>query len=192
MEKKAVRKVLSAGVAAKLKKARTRSGHSQYSLAEALGWPRAKIKRLEKAEVKTISLEDLRAWNAATSNVKESSSKKAAPKKSSSSEGKVISLFKVGEMFSNVRHLPLRSLAGGKNVLFFEVTMAKDMTAEQLLRVRKVELLGVTGSINGVENTQDQNPIRAGDRVPIMLWGMGIGEGVRDLNDKARRARRRG
>ena len=80
----------------------------------------------------------------------------------------------------------------GGNQVYFEVTMAKDMTADQLLGIRKVELLGVTGSINGVENTQDQNPLRAGDRVAIMLWGPGIGKDVRDLGVAKRAPRAQG
>jgi len=184
------RVALTKKMAEELLHARERASKSQYEIADELGWVRSKIKRIEKAEIKTIDEADLKQL-AQLLGVKDLSTKRLSSKKRSTSSGaKVISLFKVKGLFTKVRHLPLRSLAGGKNVLFFEVTMAKDMTAEQLLEVRKVDLLGVTGSINGVENTQDQNPIRAGDRVSIMLWGMGIGEGVQDLNDAARRARR--
>jgi transcriptional regulator with XRE-family HTH domain len=172
--------------AQELFRAREATGKSQYEVAEELGWVRSKIKRLEKAEVKTILEEDLQTLEEYL-GVQESSSKEGAPVKKRSSR-KVISMFKAEDLFSNVLHLPERTT--GKNLQFFEVTMAKTMSAEDLHRVREIELLGVMGSINGVENSQSQVPIPAGDRVVIMLWGAGIGKETRNLNAVAKRARR--
>ena len=184
---------LTKKMAGAIRKARTQAKVSQYALADSLGWPRAKVKRLELGETKTIDEEDLKRLEQ-TLNVQESSSKKAdVPKKRSSSSkpgGKIISMFKAEALFNKVRYLREKGVGG--NQVYFEVTMAKDMTADQLLGIRKVELLGVTGSINGVENTQDQNPLRAGDRVAIMLWGPGIGKDVRDLGVAKRAPRAQG
>lgn len=175
--------------ALELAEARKRKGLSQYELADQLKWPRSKIKRIEKAEVLTIEEKDLkklckRLGVKVPSNVLEPAQKKALSKKRSSRKSNVVSMFKEEGLFTNVFHLVDRT--GWKNQVFFEVTMAKEMKAEELLRVGSIELLGVTGSINGVENTIDQNPLRYGDRVVIMLWGSGIGVNVGNLNKKKR------
>ena len=183
---------LTKNKAQELLRAREGSGKSQYEVADALGWVRSKIKRIEKAEISTIDEDDLVQLERFL-NVQESSSKKAPAKKtpvtSSEKGAQIISMFKPDKLFSKVRHLLDRHTEKTRNQVFFEVTMAQQMSAEELLNVRKVELLGVTGSINGVENTQDQTPLRAGDRVVIMLWGSGIAQDLVDLNVRARRAR---
>jgi len=180
---------LTKKMAETIRKTRAAVNVSQYELADALGWVRSKIKRLEKAEVATIGVEDLMMlenvfqlqWDQKVDfNVQESSSNKAVPAKGSSkktvlspTEKKSSSKTKMGALFSSVRHLPERKLGLKSSQVFFEVTVVKTMTAEELLGVRRIELLGVEGSINGVENTQNQIPIRAGDRVVIMLWSPG-------------------
>ena len=180
---------LTKNKAQELLRARERAGKSQYEVADSLGWVRSKIKRIEKAEIQSIDEDDLKQLEQFLS-VKESSSKKAeSATKSSEKGGKLLTMFKSDKLFTKVRHLMDRHQARTLNQVFFEVTMGKAMSAEELLNVRKVELLGVVGSINGVENTQDQDPLRPGDRVVIMLWGPGIAQDLVDLNARARRAR---
>lgn len=176
--------------AAEFVAARTKRELSQYELADKLGWPRAKVKRIEKGEVATIDEIDLRQLCRALgvqepSNVKEPKTKRAGSKKRSKAERKkVVSIFEEGRLFTKVYHLVERN--GQSNQVYFEVTMAKEISPDALCRVRSVELLGVTGSINGVENSVAQDPIPAGDRVVIMLWGPGIGVDVGNLNKKKR------
>jgi transcriptional regulator with XRE-family HTH domain len=183
MTKKTVRKKLTERQTGILLRARTRAGMSQYALADVLGWPRSKVKRLEKGEVKTISLEDLRAWKGATSrspNVQElapqggvlarkkrsSEGGGGARKKRSSHVGNIVNWFEL---------VKKESRRSGKNQRFFRVVLKQQLNPEQLLG-RVATLHGVTGIIHGVENDRTQVPIKAGDQVVIMLWGEGIAQ----------------
>jgi len=185
----ATKKLLTAELATELLKRRLRTNHSQYSLANKLGWPRSKVKRLEKAEVKTVSVEDYRRWNAATAfrkaGVQEPATKRGTSKKATSSatpkpRSKKVGVKKPRSSSSRVEKSVLFRVVGEhprsgswKNQRFFEVEMKTQIAPVELLG-RRVPIRGLDGTIHGVENTRTQDPLKAGDRVVIMLWGPGI------------------
>ena len=161
---------LTKSKAQELLRARERSGKSQYELASELAWVRSKIKRIERAEIANIDEEDLTALERVL-DVKES--KKARVGK----RPKVIKLFpgstKVEGLFTKVVRQHHRQKPHFENQVFFLVTVRSTWHPDNLLGL-EVELEGLQGTIHGVEHRGDQVPIRAGERVPIMLWGEGI------------------
>jgi len=145
--------------ALELARARKKKGLSQYELAEQLGWPRSKIKRIEKAEVQSIEEEDLKTLRKKL-NVKESATKRASSKKRSSRKKEKSDRSK-GPRTDNQR--------------LFLVKMLQGMKPEELIG-EPMRAGGVSGHIHGVENTKDQDPLKAGDEVVLMMWGPGIGD----------------
>ena len=175
--KRKIKKLLTEKLATELKRRRVRAKLSQYKLAEVLGWPRSKVKRLEKAEVKTISMEDIRAWKGATSrtsNVQESASERGnpTPKKRSSSGGGVARGSSITNWFELVRKEERSGIF--KNLRFFRVVSKRKVEGEKLLGRRAV-FHGVDGHIHGVENDITQVPIQVGDEFVLALWSKGIG-----------------
>lgn len=163
---------LTESMATRLMEARELAGLSQYHLADDLGWVRSKIKRIERAEVQTVGEEDLRRI---TKKLNVDFTKKAAAPKRRASPGPepkkkaAAAPFKVEEVFSRVTQKRSET-----NLVYFQVTMRKEMDPMDLIG-RDTKLGGVKGRINGVEHTKEQNPLKRGDRVVIMLFGMGIG-----------------
>lgn len=138
-------------------------GFSQYELANKLGWVRSKIKRIEKAEVSTVDEGDLKALDDVLGTT---SVQGAAPKKRISK----VPFSKVP--FSKA--VRKRKNSRYKNQAFFTVTLREDRVPEELIGL-EFECDGIRGPIHGVESTQTQKLIRAGERILVMLWKEGVG-----------------
>jgi transcriptional regulator with XRE-family HTH domain len=149
--------------AASLLAGREALGMSQYALADALGWPRAKIKRLERGETVTIQESDLLALEAMFAGGRPVPQK--APKVPRKKWGST------DKLFTRVKRLPRQR--GSENTVFFRVRMKVEIHPDQLSG-RHLDLEGVKGCVHGVAHTKRQVPLRVGDEVVIMLWGPGI------------------
>lgn len=178
-EKMKMRIELTKKMAQQIYDARMDADISQYELANELGWVRSKIKRLEKGEVQSIEESD---WDRLIEalDVKEYSPRRGVTR---SRRDNVIPLHtgvlpEVGEATTSQKKLftrVKRISRGGvyRNQVFFRVTMKKELPVEDLL-CQVLEIDGLLGAIHGVENREDQDPLKAGDSVVIMLWGPGI------------------
>jgi hypothetical protein len=149
---------------------------SQYALAGALGWPRAKIKRLERGETVSIQQSDLDALEAmfaGGASAQKKAPRKSAPEKKAAPRPKTSrrKLARPEELFTSVKRLPRPR--GAENIVFFRVKMKVEKDPEALFGLN-LELDGTQGRINGVAHTKKQIPLRVGDQVDIMLWGLGI------------------
>ena len=153
---------LTKKLARQLKSARNVKGLSQYELADALGWPRSKIKRIEKAEVQTIGVKDLKELRAVlfAAGVKKNELDVKEPVKTSAKKVKLPRLFRTIERLDRKM---------GDHLIFFRVEMAVVAKPEELLE-GIVMHKGVKGAIHGVENTVEQDPLKPGHVLDIAVW----------------------
>lgn len=156
--------------ALELADARGKSGLSQYELADELGWPRSKIKRIEKAEVQTIEEEDLKSLEEVL-DVKDLGRTRVEVTVKKKRGAEVVPLFRRGELFERVQLLPARLT--GDNCAYFRVKMAKQVDVDSLMGT-PLELAGYSGKVHGIENVGRQDQLRPGEVLVIMLWARNI------------------
>jgi transcriptional regulator with XRE-family HTH domain len=145
---------LTQKLARKLKAARNVKGLSQYELADELNWPRSKIKRIEKAEVKTVDVEDLTKLEGVlfVKSVKEPVKTGSKPVKTG--------------MFRSSTKLD-RTM--GPHLKFVRVEMAVVARPGELLGER-VMFGDIQGAIHGVENSAEQDPLKPGHVLDLAIW----------------------
>lgn len=140
-----------------VRRGREARGATQYELAEELGWPRSKIKRLEKHEVVSIVREDLAALTAAL-DVGGADGERGAPKIDEVPNAVAID---VGRE-DTTREIP--------NVRFFEVVFREE-TSSAALRGAELRHDGVTYRVHGVEHeTANGGVFVPGDQAVLLLW----------------------
>lgn len=157
--------------ALELADARGKSGLSQYELADELGWPRSKIKRIEKAEVQTIEEGDLKRLEEALDVKDLGRTRVEVTIKKKKRGADVVPLFRRGELFERVQFMPARLT--GDNCAYFRVKMAKQVDVDSLMGT-PLELAGYSGKVHGVENVGGQDQLRPGEVLVIMLWARNI------------------
>ncbi len=124
----------------------------------------------------TIEEEDLKKLRKKL-GVKESATKRASSKKRSSrkkEKSNVILMKRKGTFFRVLEEEDRSKGPRTDNQRYFLVKMLQGMKPEELIG-EPMTAGGVSGHIHGVENTIDQDPLKAGDEVVLMMWGPGIG-----------------